>query len=452
MQPAKHTSGLSILLAALWLLLMPFGFAQTAQEASTDVVGNSAEAGDTGVGGDSTKAGGSAEVEHNEENYRRFMELRDRGRRTSDLPTNAYQPGSQKLDQLPESSQKHLRNELREVIVKEGEWQEGDENKRYAYVPSEAAEGNRSLQLQEAEAWDELVEKYQEREAQIYKNATRSEAARQAANAALASGSSESSQSGSQSGARQGSEAQGMGAQGQSAQAGESGQMSQQSPSESRSDRAQNNDSSASRSAQQSEAREAGVSENALQFLTQSQSTGQSGSQPPAPPNSQSGSQQSARQVYPSGSQPPAQQISQQDSLAATQQDQQQTSVSEQPSQSEQLSQSEQSAEAVQPSAPDAEKEGTEKEGAEKEGAENMVAETAAQQSSVAPSQPPPVATPAAPAADEVSKAGATQNALEALSRGISPAAPSLPPADTLSIEDLSNAQGVAEEDPPDSD
>lgn len=426
MQCKIHIYGLGVF-AAWALLLMPFGYAQTTPDPAEDASSDAAE------------VSGSAEVEHNEENYRRFMELRDRDPRTSNLPINAYQPGSQKLDELPESSQKHLRNELRGVILDEGEWQEGDENKRYAYVPSEAAKNDRELQLQEAEAWDELVEKYQEREAQIHNNSVRSQAARKAANAASAAGNADYRESGDEAGSQPGADARGMGSRGQSGQSGQAGtsgqstqtgdadrsaQAAQQSPSDSGKARSKDSYSPASDAAQQAEARNAGVSENALQFLTQSQSIGQPGSQQPA------------RQTSPSGSQPPAQQSSQQDSLAATGQDQQQ------PSQPEQLSQSEQSAEALQPSASDA----------ENEAAENMVAETAAQQSSVAPTQPPPVVALPAPAADEVSKAGATQNALEALSRGTAPAVPPSPPADTLSIEDLSNARGVAEEDPPDSD
>jgi len=82
----------------------------------------------------------------------------------------AFKPGSglQKLDKLPEESQKHLRNELREIIVQGDPWQPGDENADYPYTPSEAASKNPALQKQEMEAWDELVDSYNQREAQIY--------------------------------------------------------------------------------------------------------------------------------------------------------------------------------------------------------------------------------------------------------------------------------------------
>ena len=124
---------------------------------------------------------GSSEVEYSEDNYRRFMELKDQNLEKSNMPTNAYQAGQQKLDELPEASQKHLRNELREVILQEGKWAAGDEDNDYPYVPSEAAKTDAGLKQQEAEAWDELVGKYQEREAQIHANSSRSDAAGAAA-------------------------------------------------------------------------------------------------------------------------------------------------------------------------------------------------------------------------------------------------------------------------------
>ncbi len=111
---------------------------------------------------------GSQEVEYNDENYRRFMELKDQPGQRSSLPTNTYQSGTQKLDKLPESSQKHLRNQLREIILDGAEWAPGDENKEYPYVASVAAEKDPALRQQEQEAWGELVGKYHQREAQIY--------------------------------------------------------------------------------------------------------------------------------------------------------------------------------------------------------------------------------------------------------------------------------------------
>ena len=63
----------------------------------------------------SAKAPAGQEVEVNEDNYRQFMELKDaRGQRNM-LPEEDFKAGScaQKLDKLPEASQKHLRNQLR---------------------------------------------------------------------------------------------------------------------------------------------------------------------------------------------------------------------------------------------------------------------------------------------------------------------------------------------------
>jgi len=126
------------------------------------------------------------EVEVNEDNYRQFMELKDARQQRDMLPENSYQSqaGAQKIDKLPEESQKHLRNELREIIIQGDQWQPGDENTDYPYVPSNAASTNRALQKKEADAWGELVDNYHKREAEIYGNASRSKAASSTAGAA----------------------------------------------------------------------------------------------------------------------------------------------------------------------------------------------------------------------------------------------------------------------------
>jgi len=119
------------------------------------------------------------EVEVNEDNYRQFMELKDGLRERTVLPEESFESraGMQKLDKLPEASQKHLRNQLREIIVQGDRWQPGDENINRPYVPSEAARTNASLQQQEAEAWGELLDNYHAREAQIHAHSARSRAA-----------------------------------------------------------------------------------------------------------------------------------------------------------------------------------------------------------------------------------------------------------------------------------
>lgn len=116
----------------------------------------------------------SQEVEINEDNYRQFMELRDANRQRDIIPEDVFKPdtGLQKLQKLPEESQKHLRNQLREVISQGDEWQPGDEETEYPYTPSEAASTDPSLAKQELEAWGELVDGYNQREAQIYENSS----------------------------------------------------------------------------------------------------------------------------------------------------------------------------------------------------------------------------------------------------------------------------------------
>ena len=121
----------------------------------------------------------SQEVEHNEDIYRQFMELKDANRQRDIIPENVFKPGSglQKLEKLPEESQKHLRNQLREIIVQGDEWQPGDEETEYPYTPSVAASTDPSLEQQEKEAWGELVDSYNQRESQIYENSSGSQAA-----------------------------------------------------------------------------------------------------------------------------------------------------------------------------------------------------------------------------------------------------------------------------------
>jgi|GEM_PF-1255238 len=190
----------------------------------------------------------SQEVEINEDNYRQFMELKDANRQRDMMPENVFKPetGLQKLDKLPEESQKHLRNELREIIVQGDPWQPGDEDAEYPYVPSAAALTDPSLQNQEREAWGELVDSYNQREAQIYQNST-------------GSGSAIGSENGS--GAKPGDGGQsegesGEGSQGQ--QPGEENNSDQDTNAGTYSPNATNDPNAANT---------AGVSQNAMEFL-----------------------------------------------------------------------------------------------------------------------------------------------------------------------------------------
>jgi hypothetical protein len=198
------------------------------------------------------------EVEINEDNYRQFMELKDAMRQRDVIPENIFKPGSglQKLEKLPEESQKHLRNQLREIIVQGDPWQPGDEETEYPYTPSAAASTDPSLEQQELEAWGELVDSYHDREAQIYENSSGTQAAR---------GSEQGSSISPQNGAGQpGSNSQnGKGSQGQ--QAGQEGNPDQ-SATEGTFSLNGSNDPNADNTA--------GVSQNAMEFL---QGMGQSG-------------------------------------------------------------------------------------------------------------------------------------------------------------------------------
>jgi hypothetical protein len=199
---------------------------------------------------ENTNVPAGQEVEINEDNYRQFMELKDsRGQRNM-LPENAFKPGSgaQKLDKLPEESQKHLRNQLREIIVQGDPWQPGDENTQYPYVPSNAASANPSLEKQEAEAWGELVENYHQREAEIYENSARSQAA-------MATGASSGSGPGNSEGSRGGNAGQG----GEGQESSQPSQGEQSSAAGSYSPNAQNDPNATSTE---------GVSQNAMEFLT----------------------------------------------------------------------------------------------------------------------------------------------------------------------------------------
>jgi hypothetical protein len=123
---------------------------------------------ESGESGDDVSA--SQETDVSEDNYRRFMELRDASRRQQDQPYAALAPprGLEKLDQLPESSQKHLRNELRSIIVEGERWTPAEADQPYPFVASPGAESDPELRRQEAEAWDELVANYHAREAEIH--------------------------------------------------------------------------------------------------------------------------------------------------------------------------------------------------------------------------------------------------------------------------------------------
>ena len=231
------------LLATLVFLHAPAGFAQDDEATTTQAPGADVEE----TTPDSEEVPAGQEVEINEDNYRQFMELKDARQQRDMLPENSYQSqaGAQKIDKLPEESQKHLRNELREIIIQGDEWQPGDEETDYPYVPSKTASTNQALQKQEADAWGELVDNYHKREAEIYGNASRSKAASTGA-AGEGSGEGEGSAGGNMGQGREGQQASQQNNSKQSSTAGS------YSP-----------DSSSDPNATSTE----GVSQNAMEFL-----------------------------------------------------------------------------------------------------------------------------------------------------------------------------------------
>lgn len=109
----------------------------------------------------------SRETDIAEDNYRRYMELSDRRLERPAFPTATLQPGSslEKMGKLPEESQKHLRNQLRGIILARGPWTPEERDAPYRFTPSAAAQKDPDLLRREAEAWVELVGEYHEREA-----------------------------------------------------------------------------------------------------------------------------------------------------------------------------------------------------------------------------------------------------------------------------------------------
>ncbi len=199
------------------------------------------------------------EVEINEDNYRQFMELRDARQQRNILPETAYRSrsGMQKIENLPEDSQKHLRNQLREIIIQGDQWQPGDEGSEYPYVPSDAAKTDQALQKLEAEAWGELVGNYHKREAEIYANSSRSKAAAAAASTSGGKSGSKQASTGGDQGSTDGSAGQ----TGENQQGGQQGSLGQTSSADSYSPGAVNDPNAKSME---------GVSQNALEFLQQS--------------------------------------------------------------------------------------------------------------------------------------------------------------------------------------
>jgi hypothetical protein len=112
----------------------------------------------------------SREVEKSDEDFRRRMELEDARQRNLGytLPPETYAQQQEKIDKLPEESRDHIRDQLIEVIVENGEWEPSDALRDYPYEPTAAALADPELLQRENEAWNEQIEKYHRREAAAF--------------------------------------------------------------------------------------------------------------------------------------------------------------------------------------------------------------------------------------------------------------------------------------------
>lgn len=353
------------------------------------------------------------EVEVNEDNYRQFMELKDGLQQRTVAPQDSYESGSglQKLDNLPEASQKHLRNQLREVISQGDRWQPGDENADYPYVPSAEARTDAGLQKQEIEAWGELLDSYHAREAQIYANSARSSAALAGSGAGMSGQDGETGDKGENnaSGGHEGSERPG------SRQDGEAGSFT---PGQQGGARTQSPE---------------GVSQSAMEFL---QNAGYQGGN-----SSADGAQQQAGESGQMTGQ--AQQGTQQAMAQAGAQGQGQSanpgaqgaSQAQEPDGSEQNAMQYLQQLGQQP-------DGSNESGGQQSGEGGEAGSAQNQQETMARKSQDISIEHTSSESDEAAIEGVSQNALEYLA-GEGAAAEDAPP-DTLSIEDLFNAQGVS--------
>jgi hypothetical protein len=148
---AGRSRPLPIALALLFLLTWQSSLVMAQSDADAD--------------GDSQETSGH--VEESEEAFRRRMELEEAGDQADVIPdrTTGSVKAPEGIDALPYDSRKHLRDEMRNVIIEQGEWQPEDVNATYPYTPSAAAQGDPQLRQQEEKAWGELVQEYHKREA-----------------------------------------------------------------------------------------------------------------------------------------------------------------------------------------------------------------------------------------------------------------------------------------------
>lgn len=253
LHPATANTSRQHLLVALPMLMLILVLVPTAAWAQSADIAGAGEKKTPETSDDS-----SQHVEESEEAYRRRMETaesHDQGDVMRPRPTGTSK-APEGIDALPADSRKHLRDELRNVIIEQGEWQPADVNNVYPYSPSAAAEEDPQLRKQEEQAWGELIAEYHKREA-----------------AALAAG-----------GGRVDGSEPGEGQEG-SGQQGQAGSSSGSAASRSSSSAAER----AAKEAASSTAAGMGVSQSALEFLKSGQASTSAGKQqsPSAEPQPQ---------------------------------------------------------------------------------------------------------------------------------------------------------------------
>jgi hypothetical protein len=159
---SRHDRRWACLYAAFFLALTAAGnlFAQE------NAPGNEAQAGEV-------EKDTSQQVDESEESFRTRMELRDQRFRQQPRADMTYSSGGEKskLDQLPEASREHIKEQLRDMIMASHQWKPGEDLSDYPYEPSTAAQADAKLRSLEREAWAEQLQKYQQREAAAYATA-----------------------------------------------------------------------------------------------------------------------------------------------------------------------------------------------------------------------------------------------------------------------------------------
>jgi hypothetical protein len=114
--------------------------------------------------------GSSERVEQTDEAFRRQMELEDARSKDRTYVDTTYTEkiDQEKIDKLPEGSRDNIRDQLVDVIMENGDWEPKDALEEYPYQPSAEAQSDAELEEQEQEAWDEQIQKYNEREAAAF--------------------------------------------------------------------------------------------------------------------------------------------------------------------------------------------------------------------------------------------------------------------------------------------